>query len=459
MEVQEAGPGRLHPTTRAPSLTSSSRRRRVGSRAPLVTSLVAVGLIVVTAAACERAKSAEKAPAPPPPAVVVAQVVQRTVPIVRDFTAKTEAVPTVEVRARIAGVIEQVMFEEGTQVTAGQTLFIIQPEEYAAALESARAQLAKAQADATRARDVSIIARAQAQLDQRRADLEKAGHDVARYRPLAEARAIPQQDLETAHSAEKVAAAAVEGAEAALKDTQLAQRTQIQLADAAIQSAKAALTQADLNLGYTTVKAPITGIVGKVQVDRGNLVGKSEPTLLVTVSSVDPIYADVGIAEADYLRLAPRIRLDDRGRAQGGRADLELYLADDSLFPHKGRVVFVDRALDTKSGTMSVRAEFPNPSRTLRPGQFARVRAVVEERPNAVLVPALAVQEQQGTKIVLVVEAADKVALRPVTVSDRVGDFYIVTSGLKPDERVIVDGVQKARPGMQVKPELKQAGK
>jgi membrane fusion protein (multidrug efflux system) len=424
-----------------------------------VKSLTVVALLVATAAACDRGKSAEKA-APPPPAVVVAEVVQRTVPIVRDFTARTEAVPTVEVRARIAGVLERVMFEEGTQVKAGETLFLIQPEEYAAALETARAQLAKAQADATRARDASIIARSQAQLDQRKADLEKASRDVARYRPLAEARAIPQQDLDTAQASEKVAAAGVEGADAALKDTQLLQRTQIQLADAAIQSAKAAVTQAELNLGYTNVKAPITGIVGKVQVDRGNLVGKAEPTLLATVSSVDPIYVDAGIAEADYLRLAPRIRLDDRGRAQGGgQADLELYLADNTLFPHKGRVVFVDRALDAKSGTMSVRAEFPNPARTLRPGQFARVRAVVEDRADAVLAPALAVQEQQGTKMVLVVEAGDKVALRPVTVSDRVGDFYIVTSGLKAGERVIVDGVQKVRPGMQVKPELKQAAK
>jgi len=428
------------------------------ARARRAKSLLAVGLLAATAAACDRTKSADKV-TPPAPAVVVAEVEQRTVPIVRDFTARTEAVPTVEVRARIAGVLERVMFEEGTQVKAGQTLFLIQPEEYAAALETARAQLAKAQADATRARDTSIIARSQSQLDQRKADLEKASRDVARYRPLAEARAIPQQDLDTAQAAEKVAAAAVEGAEAGLKDTQLAQRTQIQLADAAIQSAKAAVTQADLNLGYTTVKAPITGIVGKVQVDRGNLVGKAEPTLLATVSAVDPIYVDAGIAEADYLRLAPRIRLDDRGRAQGGRADLDLYLADDTLFPHKGRVVFVDRALDSKSGTMSVRAEFPNPSRTLRPGQFARVRAVVEDRADAVLVPALAVQEQQGAKTVLVVDAADKVVLRPVTVSDRVGDLYIVTSGLKAGERVVVDGVQKVRPGLQVKPELKPAGK
>jgi membrane fusion protein (multidrug efflux system) len=417
-----------------------------------------VGLLVATTVACDRGKSAEKAP-PPPPAVVVAEVVQRTVPIVRDFTARTEAVPTVEVRARVAGVLERVMFEEGTQVKAGQILFIIQPEEYAAALETARAQLAKAQADATRARDISIIDRARAQLDQRKADLEKASRDVARYRPLAEARAIPRQDLDTAQASEKVAVAGAEGAEAALKDTQLLQRTQIQLADAALQSAKAAVTQAELNLGYTTVKAPITGIVGKAQVDRGNLVGKAEPTLLATVSSVDPIYVDAGIAEADYLRLAPRIRLDDRGRAQGGRADLELYLADDTLFPHRGRVVFVDRALDTKSGTMSVRAEFPNPSRTLRPGQFARVRAVVEDRADAVLVPALAVQEQQGTKTVLVVDTADKVVLRPVTVSDRVGDLYIVTGGLKAGERVVVDGVQKVRPGLQVKPEMKPVEK
>ena len=424
----------------------------------VVRSLTAVIGVLVALAACERAKSAEKPAAPPPPAVVVAAVEQRTVPLVRDFTARTEAVPTVEVRARIAGVLERVMFEEGTQVNAGQTLFIIQPEEYAAALESARAQLAKAQADLTRARDVSIIDRARAQLDQRKADLEKARRDVARYQPLAQARAIPQQDLDTAQASEKVAVAGVEGAEAALKDTQLFQRTQIQLAEAAVQSARAAVTQAELNLGYTTVKAPITGIVGKVQVDRGNLVGKAEPTLLATVSSVDPIYVDAGVAEADYLRLAPRIRLDDRGRAQGTRADLELYLADDSLFPHKGRVVFVDRALDAKTGTMNVRAEFPNPSRTLRPGQFARVRAVVEDRANAVLVPALAVQDQQGTKIVLVVEAGDKVALRPVVVDERFGDFYIVKSGLKAGERVIVDGVQKARPGMQVKPELKPAG-
>jgi membrane fusion protein (multidrug efflux system) len=217
------------------------------------------------------------------------------------------------------------------------------------------------------------------------------------------------------------------------------------------------VTQAELNLGYTNVVAPISGIIGKIQADRGNLVGKSEPTLLATISAVDPIFVDFPVVEADYLRLASRIRLDARGRAQNAEQRLDLFLADNTQFPHKGRIVFVDRALDVKTGTISVRAEFPNPNKVLRPGQFARVRGVVEERPDAVLLPQLAVQDQQGAKIVFVVEAGDKVALRAVTLDERVGDFYIATKGVARGERVIVEGVQKVRPGMQVKPEQKSA--
>jgi membrane fusion protein, multidrug efflux system len=437
-----------------------SRRNERAHGGMRLTARAALGLIVAllfTVTACDRAKAGKdaKTPAPNPPAVVVAEVTQRTVPLVRDFTARTEAVPTVEIRARVAGVLEQILFKEGSEIKQGQTLFIIQREEYAAALESARAQLAKAEADLTRARDVSIVDRARATLDQKKADLEKAQRDVARYMPLAEAKAIPQQDLDTSLSQEKVAVAGVEVAEAALRDTQLFQRTQIQLSEAAVRSAKAAVVQAELNLGYTTVVTPISGIVGKIQVDRGNLVGKSEPTLLATVSAVDPIYVDFPVVEADYLRLASRIKLDAQGRAQKTEPELQLFLADNSEFPQKGRIAFVDRALDPKTGTISVRAEFPNPSKVLRPGQFARVRGVVEERVNAILVPQLAVQEQQGAKIVLVVEAEGKVALRPVTLDERVGDLYIATKGVKPGERVIVEGMQKVRPGMQVKPEEK----
>ena len=431
----------------------------IGGRRAL---LVSVALLAATSG-CDRtmsAKAGTKAAAPPPPPdVVIANVEQREVSIVRDFTARTEAVPTVEIRARIPGVLEQVLFKEGTEVKQGQTLFVIQRAEYQAALETANAQLAKAQADLTRARDASVVDRSRAQLAQRQADLEKARQDVARYRPLAEARAIPQQDLDTSLAAEKVAAAAVDTFAAQLKDTELAQRTQIQLAEAAVEAGKAAVVQAQLNLGYTTVQSPITGIIGKVMVDRGNLVGKSEPTLLATVSAVDPIYVDFPVAEADYLRLAPRVRLDARGRPQGERAPLELFLTDDQPIPHKGHVVFVERAVDAKTGTIGVRAEFPNPDKAIRPGQFARVRGVVDRRADAILVPQIAVQDQQGTKTVLVVEADDKVALRPVTVDERIGEFYLVKSGVKPGERVIVEGTQKVRAGMQVKPVPKSSAK
>jgi membrane fusion protein (multidrug efflux system) len=249
----------------------------------------------------------------------------------------------------------------------------------------------------------------------------------------------------------------VEGADAALKDTVLQQRTAIQLAEAAVESAKAAVIQADLNLKYTTIEAPISGIISKLAVDRGNLVGKGEPTLLATVSAMNPIYADFAITEADYLRFVKRVPGLGRGEVvpQDQLPTLELLLADGSVFPHKGRPIFVDRAIDPKTGTIHVRAEFPNPERVLRPGQFARVRAITEEVPDAILVPQVAVQELQGAKTVLVVGDGDKVALRTVTLREPYQQFYIVTGGLKPGERVIVEGIQKARPGMQVKAEVK----
>jgi membrane fusion protein, multidrug efflux system len=414
---------------------------------------------LVLAAGCQQgdvAASKQTAAAPPPPTVVVIEVSQQTVDVASEFVARTEAVPTVEIRARIPGVLEEVRFREGSQVERGQVLFVIQQDEYRAALQSARAQLAKAEADLTRARDVSIVDRARAQLDQAKADFERNRQDVARYRPLAEAQAIPQQDLDVALSKEQVGVAAVQAAEAALRDTMLIQRTAIQLAEAAVESGKAAVIQAELNLAYTMVRSPVTGIVSKLAVDTGNLVGKGEPTLLATVSSVNPMFVDFSIIEADYLRLVKRIPGLGRGEVPRDRpATLELVLADGSVFPQKGRPIFIDRAIDPKTGTIAVRAEFPNPQLVLRPGQFGRVRAVTERVPDAILVPQMAVQELQGVKTVLVVGEGDKVALRTVTLREPYQQFYIVSNGLKAGERVIVEGIQKARPGMQVKAELK----
>src|SRR5215475_3012393 len=420
--------------------------------------LVGTALLTVFAG-CGRgdAKAAKQAEAPIP-TVLVAEVPQRTVSVGSEFVARTEAVPTVEIRARVAGVLEQVRFREGSEVKQGQVLFVIQQDEYKAALQSARAQLAKAEADLIRAKDTSVVERQRAQLDQAKADLGKNQADVARYRPLVKEQAIPQQDLDTALSREEAGKAAVQAAEAQLKDSILSQRTAVQLAEAAVESGKAAVTQADLNLKYTTIDSPIAGIVSKLSVDVGNLVGKGEPTLLATVSAINPIFVDFSITEADYLRMVKRIPSLGRGEVPRDlRPVLDLVLADGTVFPEKGRPIFVDRAIDQKTGTIQVRAEFPNPQWVLRPGQFGRVRAVTEEVPNAILVPQVAVQDLQGAKTVLVVGEGDKVALRTVTLREPYDQFYIVSSGLKPGERVIVEGLQKARPGIQVKPEMRAA--
>jgi membrane fusion protein (multidrug efflux system) len=408
-------------------------------------------MLVPALTTCERTKAQNAAPpAPPPPAVVVAEVVKKTVPITAEFVAQTDAVQTVELRARVQGVLEHVHFKEGSDVNAGQVLFEIEKSQYQAALQSARAQLAKAQAELAKAKEQVEVLRAKAELEQRQAALAKAKLDVARLRPLAQARAVPQVDLDNAMAAEQVAVAGVAATEAALKDTELAQRIGIEQAQAAVESGKAAVTQAQLDLNYTTIRAPVTGIIGRLDVNEGNLVGRGEPTLLATMSTYDPIKISATVSEVDYLRFARRAA---ERKTSSPDIPLELVLADGTRYPLRGRSTTLDRTVDPKTGTIVVEALFPNPEKLLKPGQFGRVRAVVEERPDAVLVPHTAVQEIQGAKSVLVVGPDDKVVLRTVTLNERIGDLTIVTRGLEAGERVIVEGLQKVKPGMQVKPE------
>src|SRR5262245_2848337 len=442
---------------RTKSTTPPAWTRRIRPAPPrrpahkVVPGLLALGALALALTTCDRTKAKESAaPAPPAPAVVVAEVVKKTVPITAEFVAQTDAVQTVELRARVQGVLERVRFKEGSEVKEGQVLFEIEKSQYEAALQSARAQLAKAQADLAKAQEQVEVDRARAELDQRKAALAKTQADVARYTPLAQAKAVPQVDLDNAQAANQVAAAGVSAAEAALKDTQLQQRIGIQQAQAAVEAARAAVIQAQLDLSYTTIKAPVTGIIGRLNVDEGNLVGRGEPTLLATMSTIDPIKISATLSETDYLRFTRRAA---ERRASGYDVPLEMVLADGTRYPLRGRTTTLDRTVDPKTGTIVIDALFPNPDKLLRPGQFGRVRAVVEERPDAVLVPQQAVQEIQGQKSVLVVGAEDKVSLRTVTLGERIGDLTIVARGLEPGERVIVEGIQKVRPGMQVKPE------
>jgi membrane fusion protein (multidrug efflux system) len=410
-----------------------------------------VAFLAIWLSACDRGKEGEKAKQaapPPPPDVVVAEVIQKTVPIYSEFVAQTDAKETVEIRARVRAFLETQDFTEGTVVKKDQLLFTLDKREYEAQLLQAKAQLAKAEADLAFAKDNAIVESAKSRLDVALARLGKTDTDVNRLKPLAERRAVPQQDYDDALANQLSARADVEAKKADVNTAQVNQKSSIEQAEAAVASATAAIAQADLNVSYCTIRSPIEGLIGKRLVSPGNLVGMGEATLLDTVSSIDPIRVDLSISDAEYLRL---MEFRKKGGAGAGAA-LELILADGSVFPHEGRVVIADRAVNLETGTLTLSAEFPNPDGLLRPGQFGRVRVAATVAENAILVPQRAVQEVQGAKSVLVVGADNTVALRTIKPGESVGDLLIVRDGVKPGDRVIVDGVQKARPGSKVNP-------
>jgi membrane fusion protein (multidrug efflux system) len=392
---------------------------------------------------------AKTEPAGPAVTVVVAPVVQKTVPIFTELTARIDATDSVDIRARVKAFLLTQSYDEGKMVKAGQVLFTLDKREYEAQLMQIRARLAKAQADLTQAQDRTVVDVAQANLQIATAQLNKTNQDVNRLKPLAELRAVPKQDYDDALAAQQAANADVQGKQASLNTTKVNQVAAIQQAQAAVEAANAGIREAELNVEYCTITSPINGIAGTRQVAPGNLVGQGDATLLTTVSNVDPVRVFVSISESEYLVYQ---RMKTQGKLKGGGGELELILADGSTFPGKGRIIIADRAVDLKTGTLSIVAEFPNPDALLRPGQFGRVRLAATVAENALLVPQKAVTEMQSAKVVYVVGADNKVALRSVTLGARVGSDYIVTEGVKDGERIIVEGLQKVRPGDTVNP-------
>jgi len=365
--------------------------------------LTGVGLFFLLIAACGSQESAEAPKGPPPVTVVVTTVTPKTVPIYGEYVARTEARQAVEVRARVGGYLEKILFKEGSRVRAGQLLLVIDPRPYKAAWQEARGSLAQAQAT-----------------------LWKAQQDVERLHPLVAEDAAPQVDLDNA-------------------------KAQVKYGQASIEKAKAAMAKTELDLKFSEIRSPITGIIGKEEVTVGNLVNRDQ-TLLATVSSWDPMRVVFSISEPDYLRRAQKYREGEPFSAAQPEEPFELVMADNSVFPSRGSLSFVDRALNLTTGTLNVYVNFPNPNRLLRPGLFGRIRVVLEERPNALLVPQRAVQVMQGVKSVFVVGQDDKVALRTVTLGERYKDFFIITAGLKAGDRVVVEGLQKVIPGQRVTP-------
>ena len=346
-----------------------------------------------------------------PPEVEVVSVEQKDVPISKEWIGTLDGLVNAQIKPQVTGYLLRQTYTDGAFVKKGQLLFEIDPRTFQAALDQAKGQLANA---------VGQLAQAQA-------NQVKAQNDVNRYTPLAKEQAIAQQDLDTAIQVNEAAKAQVEGAKAQ------------------VEAAKAQVASAQLNVGFTKVVSLIDGIAGIAQAQIGDLVTQS--TLLTTVSTVDPIKIYFPVSEREYLDYVKE-HPDEEKR----HLDLQMILANGSVYPHPGRTTLVDRQVDVKTGTLRVQGVFPNPGNVLRPGEYARIRTIIATRRGALLVPQKAVSELQGNYQVAVVGSDNKVQIRPVKVGERAGPDWIIEQGLKPGERVVVEGVQKVRGGMAVNP-------
>ncbi|PWW44351.1 membrane fusion protein (multidrug efflux system) [Melaminivora alkalimesophila] len=333
--------------------------------------------------------------APPPPQVGVVTVQPGNVGLVTELPGRLEASRVAQVRARAAGIVQKRLFTEGSDVKAGQKLYLIDSAPYEATLAQARAS----------------VAQAEASLGQAKALAE-------RYRPLVEVNAISRQEYDNAVAAQKTA-------------------------EANLAAARAAVTTASINLGYATVTAPISGRIGRSLVTEGALVGQGSPTELAVIQQIDPLYINFTQSAADALRLRAAVASGQYRQASGGGADLSVLLEDGSTHPQKGRLLFTDLTVDPSSGQVSLRAEVPNPDRSLLPGLYVRVRLEQAQVEGGVLLPQQAVTRSASGDTVLVVGEGGRVAPRPVKLGPAQGSNWVVTGGLQAGEQVMVDGFQK----------------
>ena len=381
-------------------------------RNPGIWRTIVIGAVLLVPAGCGKSEQSQARP----PEVEVVQVEQKDVPISKEWVGTLEGFVNAQIRPQITGYLLRQTYKDGSFVRKDQLLFEIDPRTFHPVVGQTKGQLAAAEQ----------------QLAQAEANQVKAQLDVNRYVPLAKEQAVTQQDLDNAVQANLAAQAAVRAAKAQ------------------IDAAKAQLDLAQVNLGFTKVVSLIDGIAGIAQAQIGDLVGPTN--LLTTVSMVDPIKVYFPVSEQEYLNYIKENPDAAKRAAQEGQLGLELILADGSLYPRKGTFSLADRQVDVKTGTLRLEGRFPNPGNILRPGQFARVRAVTRTRRGALLVPQRAVTELQGSYQVAVVGSDNKVEIRPVVVAERVDTEWIIDKGLKSGERVIAEGIQRVRQGMTVNP-------
>lgn len=374
----------------------SSNRRVYG---PLVSS----GMLVIAVFGLAACGQDEAPPAPPPPEVVVEVVRTTTVPNIIELPGRLQAVRTAEVRARVDGIVERRTYVEGTDVKAGAVLFQIDPRPLKARLDAVQSTLRRAQAEA-----------------------KNAARDVERFEPLVARNAISRQEFDAAQA-------------------RLAQ------AQADVGSAEAQVEQARLDLGYASVTAPISGRAGRAQVTEGALVSAAQGTLLTTVEQLDPIYVNFSQSSGKLLELRKDMKVGRLRIPDVKSIRVTLLLEDGTAYGEAGRINFLDMAVDPETGTVSLRAEIPNTERVLLPGEFVRARVEAGTNPAGILVPQKAVQLSSSGATVMVVGENNAVAVRPVQLGDLLGETWIIEGGLKPGERVIVEGRMKVQPGMPVR--------
>src|SRR5882724_4669896 len=431
------------------------------------------GLLVVAFGAAALASCGDRsgASAPPPaPVVRVASVIEQDVPISSEWVGTLVGYITAQIRARFAGHLMTQNYKEGSLVKSGDLLFQVDSRPFQAAADQADARLhlaesqlsqAKAQVSASQAQVEQALAKVvqdEAQVKRAEATQRQTELDVGRYTPLAQRGSVSQQELDNAVQSNLANLAAVAAARAAVLNSQASvsqaraalekAQADVKTQEAGIAAARAALEDARLNLGYTRVLSPIGGIAGFRVANIGDYVGPNDSTPLTTVSQVDPIYAEFPISEQRALAVFRRWDADPRAPRD---IELELILADGSVYPTRGRAAALDRQVDVTTGTVLARGVFPNPGNVLRPGQYAKVRAVVEVRKNALMIPQRAVQDVQGVHQVAVVRPDETVDMRAVKVDARVGALWIIAQGLKPGERVVVEGGDRVRAGQKVR--------
>jgi membrane fusion protein, multidrug efflux system len=409
--------------------------------------LPATLVVVIIAAGCGKQNSVVNA-APPPAAVSVVEVEPQTVPIFAEYAAQTFARDAVEIRGQVDGYIRRRMFETGADVKAGDVLYVLDLRPYQAEVARAQGDVARSEANAEFAQKQVALLQAQADLAQAEANEIKAQQDVDRLTPLVKADAASKQDLDAAIAQLNANKANVSARKANVEQNRLSTINQISVAAAQVETNKAQLTEARLNLEYATVVSPISGRVGDSQVQPGGLVTKNAAIPLTTVVPLDPIWVRFKVSEADYLKFLKHSGPDDLRHSP-----LDLLLADNSTFPTQGHVQDASNQVDPKTGTLEMQATFANPRHDLLPGQFGRVRVRTRERQNVLLVPQRAVTELQGAQSVFTVGPGDKAEVRSIVLGERTGTDWIVEQGLKPGDRVILDGLMTMRPGTVVKPE------